>query len=245
MIAEDLPAGSTVVVTPRAHEDVVRSDPDVVVTEFVSAAAVLAATGVADSRLPEGLLAEAVSVRSALGSKVPPFVWAVTVVLSVVVLTDEVVDALEVLDVVDVVDVPAAGSDASEFDCASGSFADVGDTLETDGVGELAPPAEDTPASEPADEELWPVSSAAATPTCGPVSDTTKSAAPIPAEAAPTFNQRRTPKPSERLARCLPRLVAFELATVRLLRWANPSRIWPCANAIRSEMSRRPRWAPR
>jgi hypothetical protein len=86
-----------------------------------------------------------------------------------------------------------------------------------------APSADDPPESEPPEPDddscdAWPESSARATFTCGPVSDTPNSAAPMPAEAAPSCNHRRTPKLCDRRglfdrrARCLPRPPALTLA---------------------------------
>lgn len=61
---------------------------------------------------------------------------------------------------------------------------------------------------EPAEEELdEPVSSAAATPNCGPTRDALHNAAPIPAEATPTRSQLRTANASARRARCRPDII--------------------------------------
>jgi hypothetical protein len=86
-----------------------------------------------------------------------------------------------------------------------------------------APSADDPPESEPPEPDddscdAWPESSARATFTCGPVSDTANSAALTPAEAAPSCNHCRTPKLCDRRglfdrrARCLPRPPALALA---------------------------------
>jgi hypothetical protein len=149
-------------------------------------------------------------------------VWAVTAVLSSASLFEPV----EAED--------DAEPFSSELELADGDStvvcpSDAADELELS-AGEVcvpAPPADDPPESEPPEPsepdddscDDWPESSARATLTCGPASDTPNSAALTPAEAAPTCNHCRTPKLSarrgrfDRLARCLPPPPAFRFAT--------------------------------
>jgi hypothetical protein len=108
-----------------------------------------------------------------------------------------------------------------------------------------APPADDPPESEPPEpsepdddaDDDWPESSARATLTCGPATDTPNSAALTPAEAAPTCNHRRTPKLSDRRglfdrrARCLPRPPTF-----RPTIFCPPRQCWYPKLTLRSQM---------
>jgi hypothetical protein len=135
-------------------------------------------------------------------------VWAVTVVLSSV-------------SVFDVADAELFSSELELEDCDSTvvSPSDAVDELElaAGDVSDPAPSVDDPPEPEPSEPDddscdAWPASSARATPTCGPASDTANSAALAPAEAAPSCNHRRTPKLCDRRARCLPRLPAFRFA---------------------------------
>jgi hypothetical protein len=147
----------------------------------------------------------------------PVLVWAVTVVLSSASLFEpvEAEDAelfsseLELEDGDSTVACPSDAAD--ELGLSAGEVCDP------------APSADDPPESEPPEPDddscdAWPESSARATLTCGPASDTPNSAALTPAEAAPSCNHDRTPKLCDRrrlfdrLARCLPPPPAFPLA---------------------------------
>jgi hypothetical protein len=151
----------------------------------------------------------------------PVLVWAVTAVLSSASLFEpvEAEDDAEPfsseLELEDGETTVACPSDAAdELGLAAGEVCDP------------APSADDPPESEPPEPsepdddscDAWPESSARATLTCGPASDTPNSAALIPAEAAPTCNHCRTPKLCDRRglfdrrARCLPRPPAFPVA---------------------------------
>jgi hypothetical protein len=76
-------------------------------------------------------------------------------------------------------------------------------------------PAASFELSELSDFELseldddWPESSAAAIPTCGPANEKPHSAALTPADAAPSWSHRLTPRSSERTDRLLERAFAW------------------------------------
>jgi hypothetical protein len=147
----------------------------------------------------------------------PVLVWAVTVVLSATSPFEPVEAEDEAKD-----DAPLFSSELELEDGAStvACPSDAADELELS-AREVSDPAlsGDEP-PEPDDDscDAWPESSARATLTCGPASDAPNSAAPIPADAAPSCNHRRTPKLCDRRglftrrARCRPRPVAFPLA---------------------------------
>jgi hypothetical protein len=173
-------------------------------------------------------------------------VWAVTAVLSSALLVEpvEAEDAelfsseleLELEDGDSTVACPSDAAD--ELGLAAGEVCDP------------APSADDPPESEPPEPsepdddscDAWPESSARATLTCGPASDTPNSAALTPAEAAPTCNHCRTPKLCDRRglfdrrARCLPRPAAFPLgiSDPRVNCWYPKLTLW---SQVRSELN--------
>jgi hypothetical protein len=142
----------------------------------------------------------------------PVLVWAVTVVLSSASLfeTAEAEDAAELF---------SSELELEDGDSTVVCTSDAADELELS-AGDVcvpAPSADDAPESEPPEPDddscdAWPDSSARATPTCGPTSDTPNIAALTPAEAAPSCNHDRTPKLFDRRARCLPRPPALPFA---------------------------------
>ncbi|MEU0497411.1 hypothetical protein [Mycobacterium sp. NPDC006124] len=131
----------------------------------------------------------------------PRFVWALTVVLSsadtVVVEAD--VDEGEDSDVVVGVDddpADAVSPDAGVEVCCAGA------EEPADSCGPASPAGELALDDEDAGDDDDPESSARALAASGAASEAPNSAAPMPAEAAPTRNHRRTPKSSDR---CPPR----------------------------------------
>jgi hypothetical protein len=140
----------------------------------------------------------------------PVLVWAETVVFSsvaslLVVDDDEEDDGEDdgaLADVVELVD-----DETGAVSLAASLLAVGGDD---DAAADDSPEAGLVEPAEPAADE--PESSARAMPTSGAASDAPNSAALIPAEAAPSCNHRRTPKSSERRARCTPRPAALPLA---------------------------------
>jgi hypothetical protein len=128
----------------------------------------------------------------------PVLVWAVTAVLSSASL-------FETVEAGDTAELFSSELELEDTDSTAVCPSDAADELEL-AAGEVcdpAPSADDLPESEPPEPEpdscdAWPESSARATFTCGPTSDTPNSAAPTPAEAAPSCNHRRTPKLCDR-----------------------------------------------
>jgi hypothetical protein len=125
-------------------------------------------------------------------------VWAVTVVVS----SASLFESVEAEDDAELF--------SSELELEDGNStvvcpSDTADELELSAaeVCDPAPSADDPPESEPSEpdddaDDDWPESSARATLTCGPASDTPNSAALTPAEAAPSCNHDRTPKLCDR-----------------------------------------------
>jgi hypothetical protein len=150
-----------------------------------------------------------------LDCREPVLVWAVTVVLS----SASSVELVEVVEVEDDAELFSSELELGGGDSTVVCPSDAADDVElsaaevSDPAASAADPAEFDPA-EPGDDccDAWPASSARATFTCGPVSDTANSAALAPAEAAPSCSHRRTPKLCDRRARCLPRPLAFPFA---------------------------------
>jgi len=142
----------------------------------------------------------------------PVLVWAETVVLSSASLFESV-------DVEDDAEPFSSELELEDGDSTVLCASDGADAVELSAAEVCDPalsavdPVEPDPAA-PGDDscDAWPASSARATVTCGPVSDTANSAALAPAEAAPSCNHRRTPKLCDRRARCLPRPLAFPFA---------------------------------
>ncbi|WP_142271570.1 hypothetical protein [Mycobacterium sp. AT1] len=143
----------------------------------------------------------------------PVLVWAETVVLSsaaslVVVADDDdddddddEDDEAEAEAVAVEVEVVVEGDVVSSVACSVEGL-DPADPAADDPLSPADVPSE----AEPVEDEAE--SSARATPTSGAASDAPNSAALMPAEAAPICSHRRTPKFSDRRARCPPRFAA-------------------------------------
>jgi hypothetical protein len=169
----------------------------------------------------------------------PVLVWAVTVVLS----SASLFESVEAEDDAELFSSELELEDGdSTVVCPSGAADEL--ELSAGEVCDPAPSADDPPESEPDDDscDAWPESSARATLTCGPASDTPNSAALTPAEAAPSCNHDRTPKLCDRrrlfdrLARCLPPPPAFPLAISdpRVNCWYPKLTLW---SQVRSELN--------